>query len=82
MHTKLTLRLGVGLIDQAKKHARKSGKSLSQMVADYFQSVLKGLGKPERQKPITPLVSALKGRLKGAKINVHDYERHLEEKYG
>ena len=36
MQTKLTLRLDEHLIENAKVFAKQSGKSLSQMVADYF----------------------------------------------
>ena len=39
MQTKLTLRLDDRLIRDAKHHARQSGKSLSQMVAEYFSAV-------------------------------------------
>ena len=36
MQTKLTLRLDAHLIAQAKARAQRQGKSLSQVVADYF----------------------------------------------
>lgn len=36
MNTKLTLRLEENLIKAAKRHAGTLGKSVSQMVADYF----------------------------------------------
>jgi len=36
MNTKLTLRLEEELIKSAKNHANIIGKSVSQMVADYF----------------------------------------------
>ena len=39
MQTKLTLRLDDRLIRDAKHYARQSGKSLSQMVAEYFSAV-------------------------------------------
>ena len=38
MNTKLTLRLEEELIKSAKNHANIIGKSVSQMVADYFLS--------------------------------------------
>ena len=44
MQTKLTLRLEEQLIERAKAHAKKRGKSVSQMVADYF--ALLGPGRP------------------------------------
>ena len=36
MQTKLTLRMDDELIARAKAHAKKRGKSVSQLVADYF----------------------------------------------
>ena len=39
MATKLTLRLDEGLIERAKREARKRGTSLSGMVAGYFQGI-------------------------------------------
>jgi predicted HicB family RNase H-like nuclease len=37
MQTKLTLRLDDRLIEQAKAYAQEKGRSLSQVVADYFR---------------------------------------------
>ena len=36
MNTKLTLRLDDRLIDRAKRYSNRSGKSVSQLVSDYF----------------------------------------------
>jgi hypothetical protein len=36
MQTKLTLRLDKALVEKAKSYARRTGKSVFQMVADYF----------------------------------------------
>ena len=81
MQTKLTLRLGSGLIGQAKKYAKKDGKSLSQMVAVYFQLLVARFHEQEKEVPKTPLVTALKGSFRGAKFNLKDYRRHLADKY-
>ncbi len=79
MQTKLTLRLDDDLINRAKSYAKKRGKSVSQIVAGYF-SVLDV--EPERKpSEFTPLVQALKGSLKGAKVGREDYHKYLEEKY-
>ncbi len=79
MQKKLTLRLDDELIKRAKSYAKKCGKSVSQIVADYF-SVLEE--KPIREKPeLTPLVRSLKGSLKGAKVKKQNYHKYLEEKY-
>ena len=81
MNTKLTLRLGTHLISQAKMEAKRSGKSVSQMVAEYFHLLAERLKGPEKDIRLTPLVSALKGSLRGSKNGLKDYYRHLEEKY-
>ena len=79
MQTKLTLRLDDALINRAKSYARKSGKSVSQIVAGYF-SLLND--KPEKDtSEITPIVRSLKGSLKGVKVGKKDYHKYLEEKH-
>ncbi len=79
MQTKLTLRLDDELINRAKSYAKKSGKSVSQIVAGYF-SLLDA--DPEREpSEFTPLVKSLKGSLKGASVGKKDYHEYLEEKY-
>ena len=79
MQTKLTLRLDDELINRAKSYAKKSGKSVSQIVAGYF-SMLDD--KPEKEtSELTPIVRSLKGSLKGAKIGKKDYQKYLEEKH-
>jgi hypothetical protein len=78
MQTKLTLRLDGALVKKAKAHARRSGRSLSRLVADYFS--LLG-SKPRRRPALTPTVKALKGALKGSTVSEKDYKRYLAEKY-
>lgn len=79
MNTKLTLRLDKALILSAKEHARQQGKSLSQIVADYF--ALLSTDSPPREKPLTPTVRALRGSLRDPSVEEADYHRYLEEKY-
>ncbi len=79
MNTKLTLRLDDRLIRNVKRHAAKSGKSVSKLVADYFALIdtnedISGI-------KITPRVRSLIGSLKGATVTEEDYRRHLEDKY-
>ncbi len=81
MHAKLTLRLGESLIEQAKKYGKKSGKSLSQIVSDYFLLLADRFKRGDKDIPLTPLVASLKGRLRGAKLGIKEYRRHLETKY-
>lgn len=79
MRTKLTLRLDEDLIQRAKSFAKKRSKSVSQIVADYFASLDKKPNQPRTD--LTPIVSSLKGALRGTDVDVEDYHRHLEEKY-
>ncbi|MBD3392654.1 MAG: antitoxin [Chitinivibrionales bacterium] len=79
MKTKLTLRLESDLIGQAKKYARKEGKSISQIVADYFKAIQR---RATRQCPgLGPITSQLRGCLKGRAVRKADYRKHLERKY-
>ena len=70
MHRKLTLRLDEVLIQKVKRISKKSGKSVSQMVADYFSLIEQELD-PDR-KEITPRVRSLFGALAGAKVSEND----------
>ncbi len=79
MPTKLTLRLDEELIQRAKSFAKKSSKSVSQFVADYFASLDK---KSKRSsQDLTPIVRSLKGALAGTDVDIEDYRRHLEERH-
>ena len=78
MQTKLTIRLDEELIKRAKEYAQRSGRSVSQLVAEYFS--LLGV-KPKTKSSLTPKVAALKGSLKGQTASTQYYKRYLEEKY-
>ena len=77
MQTKLTLRLEEQLIERAKAHAKKRGKSVSQMVADYFAL----LDRDDQPETLPPITRSLRGALKGAVVNEDTYREYLEEKY-
>ena len=77
MQTKLTLRLESELIEQAKAHAKQQGKSLSQVVADYFLIFTE---KPKISK-IAPVTQSLIGIIKNNALEEADYKKHLEDKY-
>lgn len=77
MNTKLTLRLDKRLIEIAKRHSQESGRSISQLVADFFALIQAEGGQVE----ITPRVRSLRGVLAGHGLDESDYRRHLEEKY-
>ena len=77
MQTKLTLRLEDSLIQQAKGYAKEHDKSLSQVVADYFQI----LTQQTEKTAISPVTKSLIGVLDSSGIDQKDYKKHLEEKY-
>ena len=77
MQTKLTLRLEGQLIGRAKAHAKKRGKSVSQMVADYFAL----LDRDDRPDTLAPLTRSLYGSLGGAAVDDDTYREHLEKKH-
>lgn len=77
MQTKLTLRLESDLIEQAKKQARLQGKSLSQIVADYFTV----FGQKPENPEIAPVTQSLIGIIKSPPLEVSDYKKHLEKRY-
>jgi hypothetical protein len=79
VRTKLTLRLDEELIRRAKVFARRRGKSVSQMVADYFSALEKKEANPKED--LTPFVQSLKGALRNSAVGVKDYRRHQEDKY-
>ena len=80
MHTKLTLRLEADLVQRAKALAKKSGKSVSRIVADYLTVLERP---PRRDKTLLwpPLVRSLKGSLRRTRVDEKDYRRYLEHKY-
>ena len=55
MQTKLTLRLDDDLIEKAKSYAKGTGRSVSQMVADYFALLEKDL--VDDGDVLTPIVA-------------------------
>lgn len=79
MQTKLTLRLDDDLVRRAKAYARRSGKSVSALVADFFAQLERRTAsdKPE----LTPAVRSLLGALANGKGDERDHRRHLEEKH-
>ena len=77
MQTKLTLRLERQLIERAKAHAKKRGKSVSQMVADYFAL----LDRDDRHETLAPLTRSLHGTLRSTAVDEDTSREYLEEKY-
>ena len=79
MHTKLTLRLDAALVRRAKAYARRSGKSVSSVVADFF--ALLGSRAEHDGDELTPAVRSLVGALGKARVTERDYHRYLEGKH-
>lgn len=80
MKTKLTLRLDEALIKKAKAQAQKRGKSVSQLVADYF-AVLDAVKEKPKEEKYGPITESLRGALRGASVDKDDYYRYLAEKH-
>ena len=78
MHTKLTLRMDAQLVQTAKAEATRRGKSVSQMVEDFFDALT-----PRRQTTpaLPPITASLVGALKGRGISESDYRKHLRNKH-
>ncbi len=79
MQTKLTLRIEDQLIEQAKSYAAQAGKSVSQIVADYFKLLTSQ--KIKTSVPSTPITQSLRGLLRESNLDEKTYKKHLEEKF-
>jgi Family of unknown function (DUF6364) len=76
--TKLTLRMDPELVRRAKTYARKSGKSVSAIVADFFELLD---DKEKRPSRLTPTVRSLLGVMESSTLDERDYRQHLERKH-
>jgi len=78
MNTKLTLRMDEERIKRAKEEASRRGKSVSQMVGEFVDS----LGsKRDGDTELPPITASLLGVLKGTNVSEADRKRYLEEKH-
>jgi len=80
MNTKLTLRLNNELIDNAKIYAKHEGKSLSQIVTDFFAAISSNKIQSQNIK-LKPKTSKLYSSLKGSLASKEDYKKHIVKKY-
>jgi len=78
MNTKLTLRMDEGIVRKAKMEAKRRGKSVSRMVAEFIESIG---SRPDSGKVVPPTTASLVGILKGREVSEDDYKVHLREKY-
>lgn len=83
MQTKLTLRLDEHLIRRAKAYAHRSGKSLSELVADLFARLQTPAGEQAATTPdeLSPAIRSLAGALAGHDLDREDYRGHLRQKH-
>ena len=79
MQTKLTLRLDDELIERAKKYGKRTGRSVSQMVADYFS--LLEQDEVDEAGELTPIVVSLKGSLREVEVDARDVTRQQVERH-
>jgi hypothetical protein len=79
MATKLTLRLDERLIRKAKTYAQRQGKSVSQLVAEFFAR----LGQPPEAEndELSPTVRRLQGLIREKGVDEETYRRHVEKKH-
>jgi hypothetical protein len=66
------------LVKKAKAEAHRRGKSVSQMTADFIQSLDR---RRAPKKSLPPITSSLLGVLRGRGVSELQYKRHLREKY-
>lgn len=79
MQTKLTLRLESELIERAKAYAESTGRSVSQLVSDYFAVLGANDDVPSG---VPAIVRALHGCLAGSIADEDDYASFRMAKYG
>ena len=79
MDSKLTLKLNVNIIEQAKQYAKKNNISLSRMVENYLQAITE---RENKEIKISPLVESLTGVIQfEEKDYSKDYTDFLSQKY-
>ena len=78
MQTKLTLRLDAELIERAKRYGKRTGRSVSQMVADYFALLEQEL--VDEDDAVTPIVASMRGALREVEVDARAVQREMLEK--
>lgn len=73
MNTKLTLTIEQALIEKAKKYAKGKGRSLSDIVENYFKAIVKEEGTVNTDS--TPIADSLRGSFKAPQG--FDYKQEL-----
>jgi hypothetical protein len=79
MNTKLTLNLDQDIIEEAKLYAKMNKMSLSKLIENYLNSIVKSSKKSQK---ISPLVESLTGVISNKSVDERkDYRDYLNEKY-
>jgi len=79
MDSKLTLKLNISVIEQAKKYAKDNNISLSRMIENYLQAITE---RENKNIKISPLVESLTGVIQiDEKDYRKDYTDFLSQKY-
>jgi hypothetical protein len=78
MSAKLTLTIDEKVIARAKEYAREHGRSLSNLIENYLQSLLEEPEAAGYDTPYSPLVRSLKGAIRVGDKDV-DYKEMLED---
>jgi hypothetical protein len=79
MDSKLTLKLKVSVIEQAKQYAKENNISLSRMVENYLQAITE---RDNKEIKISPLVESLTGVIQFDENDYKkDYTDSLSKKY-
>ena len=74
--TKLTVRVPRDLLENIKRYAAQNNTTLTNLIEAYLRRI------PAQQTlENAPIVRRLTGTLSPA-VTIHDYKKHLEEKYG
>lgn len=79
MDSKLTLKLNISVIEQAKQYAKENNISLSRMIENYLQAITE---RENKEIKISPLVESLTGVIQ---LDEKDYRKNytdfLSQKY-
>ena len=80
MDTKLTLRLDINTIREAKKYVLETNTSLSKLIENYLNTLIQA---KKKTRKINPIVKSLTGivKLEDKKNYKKAYANYLNEKY-
>lgn len=81
MQTEVVVTMEEGLLRNIQNVARSRGKSISEMVSDYFHTVMVLSQPGDRQSPIVSEISGILHSDSHVKGKKGDYKKHLVEKY-